>query len=469
PMSRQDLDTFQDRVFDAAVANRRLGIPPPRLIVQGEDIKELVKKWKDILAEAVAREDFTRVLSPERHFEIINRSTTPGDAPSLRSFGVGVEQEVISATWMEYQNQPAQYLAPRLDEHWSLAPTPLVDLAGISGRAKDLAVFGAVVATSIVAGLVPFPLSPVFLHFCLHDCDFNSITRDILKEWHPQFAGVMERWKEVGPTGSLEEFRHWVSSYADVDIVAIASRNEQVHESLGAMMVYRAILGNESWKHSDFRNFLKGFLLPCQNTFNFAKAVAAVEGGSEYFFSVLWSYRITGFSSLQEVLQIRLLASVPQNQRTVMLDGEGVPLEDIIKGFLQGQGIPIASEFDTWRTMVDGSVDLSLIDEPEFRPKAFHRAATGQEALQPNAFLMVYLVGDSDTHYPGDLESRERKATLEEGKISWRTCLGTSTIPVSYISRLASQNAQRPDRIRAAIYDWLLRETLTSIGSHGML
>ncbi|KAI0054525.1 hypothetical protein BV25DRAFT_1816944 [Artomyces pyxidatus] len=459
----QDVSTFATRIFQAASQ----GSTPATLVVQGEDITQLVSKWKELLVHAVDRGDFTEVLSPRRRFEIINHSTLPGTSGTIRSFSPGIDQETMTATWAGYESRPTQFMAPRLDDNWSLAPTPFASLTSLPRRQTELAVFGATVAISIATGVVPSPLSPVFLHYCLHDCNFASITPAILKEWHPQFAAMLEDWKETGPTGSLERFRYWVATYLDIDIATLEHRDQQAHDSAAAMMLYRAVLGTEGPRHADLRNFLNGFRLPCRNGFDFVKAVKSFNGGSEYLFSILWANRITGFQSLQDILDIRIFASIPDDKRSFQLDGEFTSLQDVVPAFLQDIGIPVQSDFEDWSPTVHHTVNLALVDKPEFRPKAFHQAATGYQSIQPNKTISVSNPAFYSA-YPGEVGDDSRRNNLAEGKIAWRTCSGTVTIPASYIFQLMTANSEQPGKLRAAIYDWLLKETLTCIGNHGM-
>ncbi|KAI0054705.1 hypothetical protein BV25DRAFT_1922452 [Artomyces pyxidatus] len=459
----QNVGTFAARVFQAA----SVGTTPIPLVVQGEDLTQLVSKWKGLLVDAVERGDFTQVLSPRRSFVIANRAAVPGG--TIRSIGPGIEREVLTATWAEYESRPARFLAPRLDDNWSLASTPFVSLTTVPQRRVDLAVLGATVAISIAAGVVPSPLSPVFLHYCLHNCDFASITPSVLKEWHPQFAAMLEDWKQTGASGSLDRFKYWVALYLDIDIATLEDRDQQTHDSAAAMMLYRAVLGSEGPRHADLRSFLRGFYLPCRNGFDFVEAVHSFRGGSEYLFTDLWSNRITGPQSLQGILDIRVFASVPRNKRALQLDGQFVSLQDVVQGFLRGTGVPIQSDYEDWSPTVHHTVDLALIGEPQFRPKMFHRAATGYQSIQSDKTISVCFVWDGDFIYPGEPGDDGRRINLAEGRVAWRTCVGAVIIPASHIFRLVTANAEQPAKLRAAIHNWLLRETLTCIGYHGIL
>lgn len=67
---------------------------------------------------------------------------------------------------------------------------------------------GALTGLLIVTGQAPYPFDPVFLHFLLHGGDFHSITKSIMKEWHPTMAGRICKFLEAGHEGNIEPFRH---------------------------------------------------------------------------------------------------------------------------------------------------------------------------------------------------------------------------------------------------------------------
>ena len=58
---------FKDEVHDTANAQER---HPPKLIVCGINVQALVDAFDEIIEEAVANSDFSRVLSPCRLFEV---------------------------------------------------------------------------------------------------------------------------------------------------------------------------------------------------------------------------------------------------------------------------------------------------------------------------------------------------------------------------------------------------------------
>ena len=41
-----------------------------------------------------------------------------------------------------------------------------------------------------------------------------------------------------------------------------------MHQALAAQLLYRALLGNDHWKHRDTDTFRRALLLPCRNGFN---------------------------------------------------------------------------------------------------------------------------------------------------------------------------------------------------------
>lgn len=63
--------------------------------------------------------------------------------------------------------------------------------------------------------------------------------------------------------------------------------------------------------------------------------------------------------------------------------------KELFIDFLQGKGIPLPQEFEDAREGFDDSVDLSNIEEEEFRPKTFAFASTGSPLI--NEETMIYV------------------------------------------------------------------------------
>lgn len=50
---------------------------------------------------------------------------------------------------------------------------------------------------------------------------------------------------------------------------SVANRDEAEHEAYAAEMLYRAVMGPESYRHPEWQAFLYGLRLPCHNGFDF--------------------------------------------------------------------------------------------------------------------------------------------------------------------------------------------------------
>ena len=175
-------------------------------------------------------------------------------------------------------------------------------------------------------------------------------------------------------------------------------------------MVYRALFGAEGPSHVDIRSFLHGFMLPCRNVFNtvkvssqlvaclpiidnlpFLQAIRAFQGGPNLLISLLYATAITSFASISDCLDLRIFASVPREERTVIVNEAEVSLSRILVDFLQGSGIPFQAGFDHAQELglFHPSIDLTRINTPAFRPQMFHLAATGSNAVQLGEQLLV--------------------------------------------------------------------------------
>jgi hypothetical protein len=121
------------------------------------------------------------------------------------------------------------------------------------------------------------------------------------------------------------------------------------------------------------------------------QAIKSFQGGSETLLSVLWTSHITSFDSIASSLEVRVFASVPANQRKVVIDGEEVSLEDLFLDFLKGTGVPQQAAFDEARSLglISADIDAAQLENPAFRPRMFHVAATGSDCVQQGEHVMV--------------------------------------------------------------------------------
>jgi hypothetical protein len=85
-------------------------------------------------------------------------------------------------------------------------------------RMKNLMGLGATVSLLLINGMPPTPLSPVLLHFFIHDCNINAITKSYLAEWHPKFSEILDNWISGGLDVDLDEFEFHFSAFHDTQV-----------------------------------------------------------------------------------------------------------------------------------------------------------------------------------------------------------------------------------------------------------
>jgi hypothetical protein len=278
----------------------------------------------------------------------------------------------------------------------------------------------------LLNGVPPVPLSPVLLHYFIHNLDLNSISPDLLRNWYPVLGKLIEDWIATGPNGDIEEFSSHFITFHDiqvshythfihftfilflVQISSLASRDEATHHLLACEMLYRAIVGPAQPDHSDIQVFLRGFQLPCRNGFRFtdvsvtlscvilpplytsSQFIKRVEGGSEMLLSILWTSNISSPNDFIPYLNIRSSSSDVARQLAAVVPDTSIMFSFIIKQFLQGTGVPCPGLFEEAKVhFIANLVDLSNIGLPSFRSKIFSWATTGSVSINTNEDIRV--------------------------------------------------------------------------------
>jgi hypothetical protein len=85
--------------------------------------------------------------------------------------------------------------------------TPMsVGLSGIHtyrACSREVSIFGAICALMLIKGFSVDPLGPALLQFLFHDCDFQSLHKDFVAQWHPALRHLLEEWISIGATGDI--------------------------------------------------------------------------------------------------------------------------------------------------------------------------------------------------------------------------------------------------------------------------
>lgn len=206
--------------------------------------------------------------------------------------GEGIEREVLQTAFQEFQDHPTIWFLQRQDSHSSLMTLGLQRRQESSTRTTQrsikLSVLGALTSLLLLNGVPPVPLSPVVLHYFIHNLELNSISPDLLRNWYPDLRKLIQDWIDAGPNGDIEDFASHFVTYHDIQvshcmyyfipfifklslrqISSLASRDEATHHLLACEMLYRAIVGPAQPEHPDIQAFLRGFQLPCRNGFRF--------------------------------------------------------------------------------------------------------------------------------------------------------------------------------------------------------
>lgn len=85
-------------------------------------------------------------------------------------------------------------------------------------RLKDMKKLGALVGLMVLGCLKPGRIEPLFIHYLVHDCNFHSLTQELVADWHPDLANLIKRWIQTGPSGDIHPFESHLMSYHDIQV-----------------------------------------------------------------------------------------------------------------------------------------------------------------------------------------------------------------------------------------------------------
>jgi hypothetical protein len=115
----------------------------------------------------------------------------------VQSMGEGIEREVLQTAFQEFQDHPTMWFLQRQETHSSLVTLGLQrrqesSTSPMTQRSIKLSVLGALTSLLLLNGVPPVPLSPVLLHYFIHDSDLNSISPDLLGNWYPDLGKLIQ-------------------------------------------------------------------------------------------------------------------------------------------------------------------------------------------------------------------------------------------------------------------------------------
>lgn len=134
------------------------------------------------------------------------------------SLGSGVETEVLHLLWQDVLSKSGQLLLERADDRATVATscTMVTSRHAVSEvRLKELTYMGALIALLLIHSIPPEPFNPVVLQYFIYNCDFRSLTRELVAEWHPELRRLLEEWLHVGSQGDLRPFASHIVTYLD--------------------------------------------------------------------------------------------------------------------------------------------------------------------------------------------------------------------------------------------------------------
>jgi hypothetical protein len=131
------------------------------------------------------------------------------------SVGRGIEREVVHLSFLRYSRHAAQWFLPRAGGYSSIAVTHT--MAPVSNiRLRNLSILGTLTGLMLVYGMAPEPLSPVLIHFFIHDCNLQSIYPELLAEWIPDLHQTLKDWLVMDHESDISAFQPHFSIYHDM-------------------------------------------------------------------------------------------------------------------------------------------------------------------------------------------------------------------------------------------------------------
>ncbi|KII89576.1 hypothetical protein PLICRDRAFT_174434 [Plicaturopsis crispa FD-325 SS-3] len=403
------ITTLTHRVY----ADATRGTTDARLELRRADTAALAVALDEKIGQAIEAGDFTTVLTPRRTFFM--RVTFP----------VPVTVFVLLD---QVSNATLQTIFP-LTGGWR---NPACRLA-----TKKC---GAYCALFQIQKLASSPFGPAMFQWIVHGFDINALHEQFVGEWHPTLRRTIHDWLATGPGGDLNPFAAHLATYHDLEPAALRGLDTDSHAAFASQMLYRAV-------------------------------PKMFEGGSEAFFSLLWTSNMTGYTVISSHLDFP--SPVPSIVARLASLQDCLPqtLAPTFERFLSGSGLPCPSLFAAIEGSFNQLIDLSRVGSPSFRTQMFAWAATGSHLLEQTADpITIILVLDHDPLYATGF--RDPTLMASRGNISFKTCSHEVHIPATNLFDLAGRvysGDEEPASLDDAINHWLLVETLNAIGGHTML
>ncbi|KAJ3834204.1 hypothetical protein F5878DRAFT_697103 [Lentinula raphanica] len=457
---------------------------PLGFVVKGENPQKMLPVYIGLVQRAVDEEDFSALLSQNRHFQLSHERSlqvltnahykfsprTATDENGFESYvtsGPGVEKEVMDLFLKAKLNSHVHdFLIQVIDEYTTLSTVPLASSADLTEAKKnELTLFGATVGLSLVHGIYPGNINPLLLVYLLNSNNLKSLTKPLVLELFPDLHRTLSHF----------------ATYHNVPVSALHDRSKSLHRSLAWTMLHNAIVGPVATDHPYFRAFAKGLSLPCKPIqFDLSKIAAFCYGGiSEFVLSLLES-RITG---KYEALRLEYTDKTCAATRTALQDAyETVPgwsgflFSDVFRAFLEDSGIPCPTLMAEMQGSFNDIVTLEGASEKGYRMRMFCWATTGVPHILIDGLpIEVILVDDADPMYFSIQSNREDEQArhLKHGTISFKTCTRIMQIPASYLLKLLNSSLENGSgtryNVKDMVFHWFLVQILSNIGSYNVV
>ncbi|KAE9393326.1 hypothetical protein BT96DRAFT_999572 [Gymnopus androsaceus JB14] len=464
-------DTFYAENKKAYLRTNGEEIDAPSLHLAAPNVQLLTNLFIAEVRAANEANDFTILLSPDRHFMIEGVTSGPG-----------VESEVIHAAFKQYTDEPAQWFAPSTGGFSTIATLATTVNEHVSRRRlDDLEDLGSLVALNLIYGFPPIPLNPLLLEYLLNEGDINSLSKDKVLRYFPDLANLLSAWVDMSHTDSLDGnlFGPHFATYHDLQISTLSQRDAETHRVMAFRMLHNSVIGKLGIDCQELQAFLKGFRLPVPGGLTFPEIARSYLYGSGAFIAKAYNF-IETFEDLSSNLEINFDHLNPADESRLInaLDSAPQPytrktFEFILKDFLEATGIPCPTLFDSQvKGRISPIVPLSEAETPTFRLRSFTWAIGGAPFLRAGTqtTMEIILVSDDDRAYICRRSDEPRRAEfLLNGVCSFKTCFQEMRIPVSHLIRLLGgvyTTETEFKNVRDAIHFWLFRQILEAIGSH---
>ncbi|KAJ7212743.1 hypothetical protein B0H12DRAFT_1156313 [Mycena haematopus] len=439
-------------VYDLASTGR----PSQVLEVEGTNLAEMVDKYYELLGRAADSNDSTAILSPRRNFRMLRPDGT------VLSLGVGPEREVLYGVFLRFIDHPEKYFTPREQGRYAISTTISMAHRFLVSpvRIRELKILGAVLSLMLLHGMTPAPISPALFQFVFHGCNLNALTPEFLAEWYPELKLLLTNWVAIGPAGDLAPFQAHFSTYHDLQVSSLQSRDQSQHDAIGADMLYNAIFGSQPPSHPEYKALFSGMRMCCREGFDMAELFRSFPGGTERLLSQKWASHITGFASIEPNLVFKPPPAVDVAVLCSSLQFVIDPTK-IFRDFLMRTGVPCPTLFDKARASLHPIVPLSTVDSEAFRPRMLAWATTGSPDSELSKDIRIFFL-------------LLRELNMAEGTIAFASCFRTARIPLSYLINLhrtsypiLDEHGQptEPLTLQDAIDNWLLIQIISNIGS----